>query len=210
MMTASRILSATLALVAALPSAAWAQGGAEGGGGGLFDINVGLSVWTLVVFAGLVLILGRFAWGPILQAVEAREAGIRSALDQAAERNDEAARLLEEHRAQLADARRQANELIAEGRAAGDKVRKDIEEKARAEGQTIIERARVEIGRERDAALEMLRRESVELAMAAASRLIGENLDAAKDRKLVEKYLAEVAAQEVGAPEVGATEGAPA
>jgi len=175
-------------VVALAPRPLWAQGGAEGGGG-LFDINPGLSTWTLIVFAGLLFILGKYAWGPILEAVEAREKGIQSALDKAAERNEEAARLLAEHREQLADARRQANELIAEGRAAGEGVRKDLEKKARAEGQAMVDRARVEIERERDAALDALRRESVELALAAASRLIKENLDQKKDREIVERYL---------------------
>ena len=187
-MRASRILWAASAFVAIVPESLWAQGGAEGGGG-LFDINAGLSAWTLIVFLGLLVILGRYAWAPILQAVEAREKGIQSALDEAAKRNEEAANLLAEHREQLADARRQANALIAEGRAAGEGVRRDIEEKARAEGQAMVERARAEIERERDAALDALRRESVELALAAASRLIEENLDQKKDREIVERYL---------------------
>jgi len=182
---------ATLALLVALPGTVWAQGGAEGGGG-LFDINTGLSTWTLLVFGALVFVLGKYAWGPILEAVDAREKGIQAAIDGAADQNAEAARLLEEHKSQLADARRQSNDLIAEGKAAGESVRKDIEEKARAEAQAIVERARSEIERERDAALEMLRKESVELALAAASRLMSENLDQAKDRELVEKYLREL------------------
>ena len=190
-MRASRIVPATLALLVALPGTVWAQGGGEGGGG-LFDINTGLSTWTLLVFGALVCVLGKYAWGPILEAVDAREKGIQAAIDGAADQNAEAARLLEEHKSQLADARRQSNDLIAEGKAAGESVRKDIEEKARAEAQAIVERARSEIERERDAALEMLRKESVELALAAASRLMSENLDQAKDRELVEKYLREL------------------
>jgi F-type H+-transporting ATPase subunit b len=190
-MTFSRILSVTIGLSAAVPAAAWAQGGAEGGGG-LFDINTGLSAWTLIVFAALLFVLGRYAWGPILGAVKTREEGIQSALDEAARLNEDAAKLLAEHREQLADARRQASDLIAEGKAAGEGVRKEIEEKARGEAQAIIERARAEIERERDAALDALRRESVDLALAAASRLIRENLDQPKDRQLVESYLSEL------------------
>ena len=167
-----------------------AQGGE--GGGGLYDINTGLSFWTLVVFGILVFILGKYAWGPILAAVDAREKGIQSALDEAADRNEEASKLLAEHKEQLADARRQANELLAEGKAAGDNVRKEIEEKARAEGQAIIERARVEIQRERDSAIAELRKESVDRALAAATRLMQENLDQEKDRALVERYLTEM------------------
>jgi F-type H+-transporting ATPase subunit b len=191
-MRATRNLMVALSLLAALPGPLWAQGGGEDSGGGLFDINAGLSVWTLIVFVGLLLILSKYAWGPILATVEAREKGIQDALDEAAARNAEAAGLLEQHREQLADARRQANELVAEGKAAGEKVRKDIEEKARSEGQAIVERARAEIERERDAALEVLRKESVDLALAAASRLMQENLDQDKDRELVERYLAEL------------------
>lgn len=193
-MRASRMLPALLAVTATLPVPLWAQGGGEGDGG-LFDINTGLSAWTLIVFGGLVLILGKFAWGPILEALDARETGIQSALDQAAARNDEAARLLAEHKEQLAQARRQASELIAEGKAVGEGVRKEIEEKARAEGHAIVERARAEIERERDAAIESLRRESVELALAAASRLMQENFDQDKDRQLVERYLAELGSE---------------
>lgn len=187
-MRPSRIIAGLFAL-AAVPTPLWAQGGGEGGSGGLFDINTGLSTWTLIVFGGLVFILGRYAWGPILAALDAREKGIQDALDQAAARNDEAVERLSELKEQLADARRQANELIAEGKVAGEHVRKEIEEKARAEAQAIIERARVEIQRERDAAIQTLRKEAVELALAAASRLMKENLDQEKDRKLVEGYL---------------------
>ena len=191
-MRATRILPVALSLLAALPGPLWAQGAGEESGGGLFDITTGLSVWTLIIFAGLLLILSKTAWGPILAAVDAREKGIQAALDEAAQRNAEAAGLLEQHREQLMDARRQANELIAEGKAAGENVRKDIEEKARSEGKAIVERARAEIGRERDAALDMLRKESVELALAAASQLMRERLDQAKDREFVERYLDEL------------------
>jgi F-type H+-transporting ATPase subunit b len=191
MMRANRAIAFALVALSLSPAVAWAQGGGEGGGG-VYDMNTGLSVWTLIVFAGLVFLLGKFAWGPILKMVDEREKGIQSALDQAAATNAEAARLLEQHKAQLADARRQASELIAEGRSAGEAVRKEIEEKARTEAQSILDRAKDEIGRERDAALETLRKESVELALAAASRLMQENLDQAKDRAIVERYLAEL------------------
>ena len=191
-MRASRIVPAAISAVALSPLTLWAQGGehgAEGGAGGLFDINTGLSTWTLLVFAGLVFLLGKFAWGPILSAVEAREKNIQGALDEAAARNEEAKQLLEEHRQQLADARRQASDLLAEGKAAGERVRKDIEEKARVDAQAIVERAKQEIEREKEAAVDALRRESVELALAAASRLLHENLTQDKDRRLVERFL---------------------
>ena len=185
-MRISRAGSLLALLMAALPSSLLAQGE---GTTPLFTVNLGTTVWTAIVFMALLGILWRFAWGPILTAVEAREGAIQSALDEAAQRNEQATQLLEEHRAQLADARRQANEIISEGKAAGERVRKQMEEKARSEAQCIVDRARGEIERERDSALDMLRKESVELALAAASRLLGENLDEAKDRQMVERFI---------------------
>ena len=188
-MRASQI-TAIVFVLAAFPIELLGQGGE--GGGGLYDINTGLSFWTLVVFGILVFILGKYAWGPILAAVDAREKGIQAALDEAAERNQEAETLLEKYKENLADARRQANELLAEGKTAGDSIRMEIEEKARGEAQSIIERARAEIERERDAAIAEIKRESVDLALSAATRLMQENLDQEKDRALVERYLAEM------------------
>ncbi|MBV25377.1 MAG: F0F1 ATP synthase subunit B, partial [Gemmatimonadetes bacterium] len=98
----------------------------------MLDVSPGLSLWTTFVFLGLLAILWKFAWGPILKAVQDREDGIQSTLDQASNERGEAAKLLVEHREQMADARRQAQQMIAEGKEAGDRVRQDIEEKARA------------------------------------------------------------------------------
>jgi F-type H+-transporting ATPase subunit b len=176
------------------PVAAWAQEGAEGGaedsaGGGLFAVDPGLWLWTIIVFVIVLTVLAKFAWGPILKGLESREAGIRGAIDEAAKQRSEAAGLLEEHKRQLADARRQAQELVQEGREAGQRLRAEIETKAREEGDRLLERARNEINREREQAVEALRRESVDLALAAASMVLGKKLDAAADRQLVEDYL---------------------
>ncbi|MEE2669408.1 MAG: F0F1 ATP synthase subunit B [Gemmatimonadota bacterium] len=158
----------------------------------MFDLNLGLSFWTTLVFISLLSILWKFAWGPILGAVQAREDGIQETLDQAANERKEAAKLLTEHREQMADVRRQAQQIIAEGKEAGERVRQDIEEKARAEGDSMIERARESIDREKDAALEELRKESVELALAAAAKLVQESLDEEKDRELVMSFIDEL------------------
>lgn len=185
---------ALMALLAVtLPEAAWAQGGAPGTTP-LFSINLGTTVWTTIVFLSLLAILWKFAWGPILTAADQREKGIQQALDEAKQRHEEASRLLEEHKQQLAEARKQANEVIAEGKTAAERVRKELEEKARAEAQGIVERAREEIERERDAALQTLRKEAVELALAAASQLLHEKVDQQKDRALVERFLQDVSA----------------
>ncbi len=183
------LLASTLLLG---PLSAVAQEAAEGeaaGGGGLFAVDPGLWIWTIVVFLVVLTVLGKFAWGPILKGLDSREAGIRGAIEEAAKHRTEAAALLEEHKRQIADARRQGQELIAEGRDAGQRLRAEIETKARDESERMLERARSEIAREREQAIEALRRESVDLALAAASSVLGKKLDAASDRALVEDYL---------------------
>ena len=75
-MRASRIVAGTLVVLASSPAVLWAQGGeAESGGAAMFNINYGLSAWTILVFLALVLVLTRYAWKPILSALEAREQG---------------------------------------------------------------------------------------------------------------------------------------
>jgi F-type H+-transporting ATPase subunit b len=191
-----------LALPAVLfstPVAIVAQGHGEEGGGGLFDINVGLIIWTIIIFLSVLTVLWRFAFGPILAAVHAREEGINKALDEARTRQAEAEKLLEEHKKQLADARRQAQEIVAEGREAGGRLQKEIEGKARDEGEAILIRARAEIGREKDAAVDALRQGAVDLALAAASKLLHEKLDGEQDRKLVMDYVDGVSNRSSGA-----------
>lgn len=172
---------------------------ADEGGGGLFDVDPGLSLWTIIVFLAVLFVLGRFAWKPILGALDAREAGIREAITDSRRAQAEAVALLEEHKSQLADARRQSQELVTEGRDAGDRLRREIEAKAREEAEAILDRARNEIQRERDLALDTIRKESVELALAVASRLVREKLDSDADRALIQRYLQELNSSSVEA-----------
>ena len=154
-----------------------------------FSINPGLIIWTLIIFGILLFILAKSAWPAILKQVEEREAKIRQQLDEAAKANAEAQRLLSEYQGQLAQAKTEAQELLAQGRQAGDKVREELVAKGRAEQEELLERARREIATERDRALADLRREAVELSIAAASKVIEKNLDTEADRKLVQDYL---------------------
>ena len=182
-----------LALLAAAPAPLLAA--QESGGGGLFSVEPGLAVWTIVVFLLVLGILKKFAWGPILGALDAREQGIRNSIDEARNMRAESEKLLEEHRKQLEEARREAQEIVAEGRSNAERLGREIQDKARQEGERIVERARAEIERERDAALAQIREESVELALAAASRLLRERLDEERDRTLVKGFLSELEAQ---------------
>jgi len=164
----------------------------DAGGGGLFSVDPGLSIWTIIVFLLVLFILKKFAWAPILGALDARESGIRGAIEEAHGLKAEAEALMAAHRQQLNESRREAQEIVAEGRAAAERLGREIQDKARLEGERLLERARQEIAREQDAALARIREESVDLAISVASRVLRERLDQESDRALVKRYLAEV------------------
>jgi F-type H+-transporting ATPase subunit b len=181
------ILSIALLLGSASTSLAAQE---EGGSPDLLSPHGGLMVWTLLIFIALFFILSRYAFGPITAAVEAREQALQDAIDQAKRDREEAAKMLAEHRTQLEGARGEAQRIIAEGRAVGEKLRVQMLEETRTQQQDLLERARREIGNERDAAIAQIRTEAVDLAIAAASKVIERNLDDSANRKLVEGYLA--------------------
>ncbi len=153
------------------------------------SVEFGLMFWTLVVFALLVAILWKFAWPQILGAVEAREQALEAQIADAARSREEAARLLEEHRKLVADARAQAHQTLQDARAAADKERAYLLEQAKAEQDAMLDRARRELQAERDRAIVELRREAVDLSLAAASKVVGERLSADADRRIVLDYL---------------------
>ncbi len=159
----------------------------------LFAVDSGLAVWTVLTFLTLLAVLTRFAWKPLMAALDAREKSIQSDIDEAKRQRDEAEALIVQYREQLAQARRQAQALVAEGREAADQLRSELEAKAREESRAILANARREIARERDAAIDAVRREAVEVAMAAASRLLDERLDSDSDRRLVTDYIDDLA-----------------
>ena len=154
-----------------------------------FDINPGVSIWTLVVFGLLVFILAKTAWPAILRAVEEREQRIQSQLDAAEKANVEAQRTLAVYQQQIAASREDAQAIVAAARQAGQRLREEAIAKGRAEQEELLVRARREIGLERDKALAELRHEAVELSIAAATRVIGRNLDTEADRSLVREYI---------------------
>ena len=164
----------------------------EGGKVNLLSPNGGLMFWTLLIFAALLLILRRYALGPLLAAVEAREAALEATIKSAKADRDAAAALLAEQQAALAKSRGEAQQMIADGRVAGEKLKADLLEQGRTQQTELLERARRELSSEKDRAIAELRKEAVELAIKGASRVIEKNLDDASNRQLVENYLATV------------------
>lgn len=162
---------------------------AAGGGGGLMSLQVNLMFWTLVIFGVLFFILRKWAYPAILSSVEAREKALEEAIEGAKRDREAAATLLADHKAQIDGARNEAQKLIGDGRAVAEKMRADLLEKTRSEQQELLERALRDIAAERDKAIAELRREAVDLAIAGAGKVIEENLDNDKNRKLVDSFL---------------------
>jgi F-type H+-transporting ATPase subunit b len=177
------------ALLAMLQEGAHGAAEASGAGGGPFSINPGLIIWTLVVFGILLVLLWRFAYPAILKSVEERERRIQKQLEDAEKANAEAQRLLEEHRKQIAAARNEAQEILAKSKTVAQKEREALLAKAREEYDALLNRARKDIDAEKEKAILALRREAVDLSIAAASRVIEANLDTEANRKLVSDFL---------------------
>jgi F-type H+-transporting ATPase subunit b len=159
--------------------------------------KAGLMIWTLLIFALLYFVLRRYAFPAITAAVEAREKALNDAIEGAKRDRDAAALLLTEQRAQIEAARTEAQRFIADGRAAGEKIRLDMIEQTRQQQQELIDRARRDIEGERDRAIAELRREAVELAIAGAGKVIEKNLDDQSNRRLVEGFLASIGSGKV-------------
>jgi F-type H+-transporting ATPase subunit b len=180
----------SFALLAMSPVALLAQ---EGEGTRPFmRPDTGLMVWTLIIFVLLMIVLSRYAFGPLTRAVEARERSLQEAIDAAKADRDAAAKLLAEHQAQIEAARGEAQKLIADGRGVAEKMRTDLLDQTRKEQQDMLERARRDIESEKDKAIAQLRREAVDLALAGAGKVIEQNLESQKNRQLVESYLASI------------------
>lgn len=162
---------------------------AEHGDPNVFNLNLGVSFWTLVIFGALMLVLAKWAFPPILGYAQAREERIQESLDEAKRARDEAQQSLEEQRRELAEARREAQQIIAQSKQDAEAVRQELLDRARSEQGELVERAKREIERERDEAVESIRQEAVELSIAAASHLVGRRLDAEEDRRLVRDFL---------------------
>lgn len=156
----------------------------------LLDPKAGLMVWTLLIFIFLLVVLSKFAYKPLLAAVEAREAALEKAITDAKRDRDDAAKLLAEQQKTLAETRADVQKVMADGRAAAESLRAEMIEKVKAEGADMLDRTRREMQAEKENAVAELRREAVDLAISGASKVIGRNLDSAMDRSLVESFLA--------------------
>lgn len=174
----------------------------EGGGGGaaLITPEIGTIFWTLVTFVVLALLLGRFAWKPLLGALDERETSIRESIEQARKDREDAEGLLAEHRALLDRARRERAEAVAAGQRDAEKLKAEILEEARSQRAQLLEQTEAQVQAGMRQARSELRSVAVDLAIQAAEKLIAKNLDEQTQRRLIEDYLADLERNEQARP----------
>ena len=188
-MRRTSFVTAALLLAAAAPLAAQEEGG-------LLSLSPGLSFWTIVIFLIVLFILYRAAFPKILGAVEARERHIRELLEAAARDREEAEQLREEQTRERDALRAQVQQMLAEGRTAAERMREEILTEARREQQELLERSRRDIDREMERSMAELRVQVVDIAIAAASKLVQRNLTDDDNRRLVREFVEQIEMRE--------------
>ena len=149
-------------------------------------------IWGSISFVVLFLALYKLAWPGLKKGLEARTERIRADLDSADAAKSDAERVLDEYKAQLADARNESARIIEEARQAADALRKDQEQRLQAELAQLRERAAADIESAKRQAVGDLRGEVAQLAIGAAEVIVQHNLDAATQAQLVESYIEQV------------------
>jgi len=158
----------------------------------LVQPDPGLFIWTIIVFLGLLWGLKKLAWGPLLAALETRQNGIRQSLDDAQQAKQELERLNAESAQIVARARVDADAIITQSRADGERLREEIRQKARGEADVIVKNAERQIQLETSRALEQIRHEAVELSVMIASKIIQRNISKEDNERLIADALKQV------------------
>ena len=158
----------------------------------LVQPDPGLYIWTIVTFLILVALLGRYAWRPLLDALERRQDAIRKSLDEARQAKKELERLNEESARILAEARVEADAIISRSRADASRAGDEMKQKARADAENIVRNAERQIQLETSRAVQRVRQEAVDISIAIASKIIQRNLSREDNERLIAETLSEI------------------
>jgi F-type H+-transporting ATPase subunit b len=156
---------------------------------GLLDLNPGLTLWTAITFLALILVLARFAFGPIVRMLDERERTIRDAIAQAKAERAEAEKMVAETKDALQKAQREAAEIAKRSQAEVETLRQELTARARKEADELVVSARAQIQEEKGKAISELRGQVADMAIEVARRLIPQAVDEKTHRALVEDYV---------------------
>jgi F-type H+-transporting ATPase subunit b len=158
----------------------------------LVQPDPGLFIWTILTFLILLGLLAKFAWGPLLKALDERQAAIQKSLNDADQAQQELASLQDKSAQLLAEARAEGQSIVAQSRAAAEVVREDLHQKAKAESAAMVKAAERQIQQETARAVEQIRHEVVDLSLSVASKLIKKNLTAEDNDALIQDSLNQI------------------
>ena len=161
----------------------------------LVQVDPGLYIWTIVVFLILLGLLAKFAWRPLLEALDKRQESIRHALDDAAKAKQELERLQVESQRILAEARGEAESIVARTREDANRLRDEMRQKAQQEAANIVKNAEKQIELETARALQQIRHEAIDLSVAIASKLLQRNVSKEDNERLIEETFRQLEAQ---------------
>ena len=160
--------------------------------GSLLDVNPGLIIWTIVTFLILLFILKKVAWKPILSALDQREKDIKDSLEKAEKAKEDAQRILDENQANLAKAEEESKKIIEQSRSFAENLKEQLLKESKEQAKKLIEDAALEIDRKKDSAFEELKDQVAKIAVTAAEKIMKQNLDADKNKRIVDSYLKDI------------------
>jgi F-type H+-transporting ATPase subunit b len=170
----------------------FAQAKEDSGGSFLVSPNVGLMIWTLIVFGLSMWFLGKYAFPRIQEALDKRQHAIEESIDASERARAEASALLAEYRERLAEARGQADDIVARARKAGETVESEAVADARRKREELMEQTRRDIEQETRRAIQQIRSEVADLTVLATEKVTRKSLTADDQRKLVEEAVSEL------------------
>ncbi len=182
-----------LALAFAQTTTTLAEAAAESEGGiKIFQIDLGLFVWSLITFLVLMIALWKFAYTPLINMARARQESISEAIKDAENLRTDAEELLESYRQQLAEAREEAAAILERARKAGDSTKAEALEQARAEAEATLAKARKQIERDTNQALQRIREEAADLTVAATAKVARNGLSGEDQLRLIQEAINEI------------------
>lgn len=158
----------------------------------LVQLDPGLFIWTIITFLILCYVLAKFAWKPLIKMLDDRENMIKGSLEDAKKAKMELERLSEESEAITLKARSEAQSILAESKAAAEKVKDDIIAKSKEQAIKIRDDAQKQIQVEKDKAISDIKQEVVNLTISVAEKLINKNLSDLDNKSLIEDSLEKV------------------
>jgi F-type H+-transporting ATPase subunit b len=161
----------------------------------LVQPDPGLYIWTIATFLILLVLLAKYAWGPLLAALERRQDAIRKSLDDAQQAKQELERLNVESRKILAEARVQADTILSQTRSDASRLRDELKQKAQAEAAGVVKNAERQIEMETVRALQQIRNEAVDISIAIASKLLERNVSKEDNERLIEETFKQIEAR---------------